>query len=430
MLDIQLLRKDGPATADKLARRGFTLDLATFEQLEEKRKACQQKTEQLQAERNAAAKAIGKAKAQGEDIAPLLAANNDVGEQLKACVAQLDTIQAELQDFLLRIPNIPDDSVPTGKGEDDNVVLRHWGEPTTLDFTPQDHVAIGEGLGGVDLALAAKLSGARFAVMKGQVAKLHRALIQWMLDTHITAHDYTEAYVPYLVNKDCLIGTGQLPKMAEDMFTIEGEWDLSLIPTAEVPLTNLTREQVLKPEELPIRWVAHTPCFRSEAGSHGKDTKGLIRMHQFEKVELVQIVKPEEGEAALEALTGHAEAILQALKLPYRVMTLCTGDISFAAAKTYDLEVWLPSQDCYREISSCSLFKDFQARRMQTRFKNPGDKKPTYVYTLNGSGLAISRTLVAILENYQQADGTVVIPAVLRPYMHGQTALEKPAKKG
>jgi len=424
MLDIQLLRKDIDAVAAQLARRGYSLDIDQFQHLEAQRKELQKATETLQAERNAAAKAIGQAKARGEDIAPLLAANNDKGEQLKAKSHELDALQNQLDDFLLSIPNMPDSATPDGQSEDDNVEIRIEGQLPSFDFAVKDHMEIGEALGGVDQALSAKLSGARFAVMKGATAKLHRALIQWMLDTHVEKHGYTEAYVPYLVNSKCLYGTAQLPKMGEDLFKIAGDWDLSLIPTAEVPLTNLTREEMLKPDDLPIKWVAHTPCFRSEAGSHGKDTKGLIRMHQFEKVELVQIVKPEEGEAALETLTGHAEAILQALKLPYRVLALCTGDISFASTKTYDLEVWLPSQNCYREISSCSLFKDFQARRMKTRYKDPETGKPVYVYTLNGSGLAISRTLVAILENYQQADGSVVVPEVLRPYMNGLDAIK------
>lgn len=419
MLDIQLLRKDIEAVASQLARRGYNLDIKKFQQLESQRKDIQSATEALQAERNAAAKAIGQAKARGEDIAPLLEANNNKGEELKAKAQELETLQHELDNYLLAIPNMPDVSTPNGANENENVEIRVEGVVPTFAFPVKDHMEIGEALAGVDQALSAKLSGARFAVMKGAVAKLHRALIQWMLDTHVEKHGYTEAYVPYLVNSKCLVGTAQLPKMADDLFKIEGEWDLSLIPTAEVPLTNLTREEVLKAEDLPIKWVAHTPCFRSEAGSHGKDTKGLIRMHQFEKVELVQLVKPEDGEAALETLTGHAEAILKALKLPYRVVALCTGDISFASAKTYDLEVWLPSQNCYREISSCSLFKDFQSRRMMTRYKDAETNKPVYVYTLNGSGLAISRTLVAIMENYQQADASVVIPEVLRPYMNG-----------
>ena len=419
MLDTQLLRKDIDAVASQLAKRGYTLDIAQFQSLEAQRKTLQTETEELQAQRNAASKAIGLAKARGEDIAVLLKAIDDQGELLKAKSQALDVLQEKLDHFLLFIPNIPDHSTPEGKDEHDNVVVRTEGQVPTFNFPVKDHMAIGEGLHGVDQALSAKLSGARFAVMKGAVAKLHRVLIQWMLDTHVEKHGYTEAYVPYLVNSKCLVGTAQLPKMAEDLFKIEGDWDLSLIPTAEVPLTNLTRDEILDIEQLPMKWVAHTPCFRSEAGSSGKDTKGLIRMHQFEKVELVQLVRPEDGMKALETLTSHAEAILKALELPYRVLALCTGDISFASAKTYDLEVWLPSQQCYREISSCSIFKDFQARRMKTRFKDPITKAPVYVYTLNGSGLAISRTLVAILENYQQADGSVVIPQVLRAYMGG-----------
>ena len=419
MLDTQLLRKNIDAVATQLARRGFILDKAQFQLFEAQRKALQTDTEELQAQRNAASKAIGLAKARGEDIAALLKTNDDQGELLKTKSQALEVLQEKFDQFLLSIPNMPDSTTPDGKSEHDNVVVRTEGQVPSFNFAVQDHMAIGEGLDGVDQALSAKLSGARFAVMKGAVAKLHRVLIQWMLDTHVEKHGYTEAYVPYLVNSKCLVGTAQLPKMAEDLFKIEGDWDLSLIPTAEVPLTNLTRDEILNVDQLPMKWVAHTPCFRSEAGSSGKDTKGLIRMHQFEKVELVQLVKPEDGMLALESLTSHAELILKALKLPYRVLALCAGDISFASAKTYDLEVWLPSQQCYREISSCSIFKDFQARRMKTRVKDPKTNTPVYVYTLNGSGLAISRTLVAILENYQQADGSVIIPEVLRSYMGG-----------
>ena len=423
MLDPKLLRADLTAVADKLARRGFTLDTAELEELEERRKAVQVETQGLQAERNARSKSIGKAKAAGEDIAPLLAEVEGLGEQLKARENELATLQDELNGLLMGIPNIPHSSVPDGQGEDENTEIRRWGEPPTFDFEPRDHVDLGEALGLLDFENAAKLTGSRFAVMQGPLARLHRALIQFMLDTHTLQHAYREVYVPYLVNADSLRGTGQLPKFEADLFRMTDEAGYYLIPTAEVPVTNLARDTILEDEQLPLRLTAHTPCFRSEAGSYGKDTRGMIRQHQFEKVELVQLVRPEESYDALEALTGHAEVILQQLELPYRVVTLCTGDIGFSAAKTYDLEVWLPGQQKYREISSCSNFEAFQARRMQARWRNPATGKPELLHTLNGSGLAVGRTLVAIMENGQQADGSIRVPSVLQRYLGDMTLI-------
>ena len=408
MLDPRLLRTDLDNTARLLARRGYQLDTDSFLALEE-----------LQAERNARSKSIGKAKAAGEDIAPLLQEVEGLGEQLKAADEELGTIQDELSDILLGIPNIPHESVPDGRDEADNTEVRRWGEPREFDFEPVDHVDLGERLGLLDFEAAAKLSGSRFCTMQGPLARLHRALIQFMLDTHSRDHGYTEVYVPYLVNSDSLRGTGQLPKFEEDLFAMQGDPGLYLIPTAEVPVTNLARGEIIEDADMPRRFVAHTPCFRSEAGSYGKDTRGMIRQHQFEKVELVQLVRPSESWDALEALTGHAETILRQLELPYRVVTLCTGDIGFSAAKTYDIEVWLPGQQKYREISSCSNFLDFQARRMQARWRNPETGKPELLHTLNGSGLAIGRTLVAVMENYQQADGSIAVPSALQPYMGG-----------
>jgi seryl-tRNA synthetase len=419
MLDPRLLRTDLDNTARLLARRGYTLDTESFLALEEQRKALQVRTQELQAERNARSKSIGKAKAAGEDIAPLLQEVEGLGEQLKAADEELGTIQDELGDILLGIPNIPHASVPDGRDEADNTEVRRWGEPREFDFEPADHVDLGERLGLLDFEAAAKLSGSRFCTMQGPLARLHRALIQFMLDTHSRDHGYTEVYVPYLVNSDSLRGTGQLPKFEEDLFAMQGDPGLYLIPTAEVPVTNLARGEIIEDAAMPRRFVAHTPCFRSEAGSYGKDTRGMIRQHQFEKVELVQLVRPSESWDALEALTGHAETILRQLELPYRVVTLCTGDIGFSAAKTYDIEVWLPGQQKYREISSCSNFLDFQARRMQARWRNPDTGKPELLHTLNGSGLAIGRTLVAVMENYQQADGSIAVPPVLQPYMGG-----------
>ncbi|MEZ8143136.1 serine--tRNA ligase [Enterovibrio norvegicus FF-33] len=427
MLDSKLLRTELDATAEKLARRGFKLDVDTLRDLEEKRKSLQVRTEELQAERNSRSKSIGQAKAKGEDIQPLLAEVENLGDELNKAKAELSELQNELNTIVQMVPNVADDAVPVGKDESENVEISVWGEPKTYDFEVKDHVDLGEMSGGLDFASAVKLSGSRFIVMKGQMARLHRAIAQFMLDLHTTEHGYTEMYVPYLVNADSLFGTGQLPKFGEDLFhtqpaTEEGV-GMSLIPTAEVPLTNMVRDTIVDEADLPIRMTAHTPCFRSEAGSYGRDTRGLIRMHQFDKVELVQIVKPEDSMAALEELTGHAEKVLQLLNLPYRKVILCTGDMGFGAAKTYDLEVWVPAQNTYREISSCSNMTDFQARRMQARFRRKAEKKPELLHTLNGSGLAVGRTMVAILENYQLEDGRIEVPEVLRPYMGGLTQI-------
>ena len=419
MLDPRLLRSELDTVRQQLARRGFTLDTDILQALESRRKTIQVETQELQAERNSRSKGIGKAKAAGEDIAPLLQAVEGLGEQLKAKELQLSQLQDELNDILMGIPNLPHATVPDGKGEEDNPVLRLWGEPPVFDFEPRDHVDLGERLGQLDFETASKLTGSRFSVIQGPLARLHRALIQFMLDTHTREHGYTEVYVPYLVNADSLRGTGQLPKFEEDLFKTSGESDYYLIPTAEVPVTNLVRDSIVEAEHMPLRYTAHTPCFRSEAGSYGKDTRGMIRQHQFEKVEMVQLVAPQTSYQALEQLTGHAETILQKLGLPYRVVTLCTGDIGFSAAKTYDLEVWLPGQQKYREISSCSNFEAFQARRMQARWRNPETGKPELLHTVNGSGLAVGRTLVAIMENYQQANGTIRVPDALQPYMGG-----------
>jgi seryl-tRNA synthetase len=423
MLDPRLIRNQLDETAVRLAARGFKLDTARIAALEAERKEVQVRTQALQNERNTRSKAIGKAKAAGEDIAPLMAEVADLGEQLKQGEARLEALQAELNDILLGVPNIPHASVPAGKDENDNLEVRRWGEPRSFAFTPRDHVDVGDGLGLLDFETAAKIAGARFAVMSGALARLHRALIHFMLDLHTGEHGYTETYVPYLVNADSLLGTGQLPKFEADLFKMSGEQNYYLIPTAEVPVTNIVRDVIVEADAMPRRFVAHTPCFRSEAGSYGKDTRGMIRQHQFEKVELVQVVRPEESYAALEQLTGHAETVLQRLGLPYRVMALCGGDIGFSAAKTYDLEVWLPGQQKYREISSCSNFEDFQARRLQARWRNPATGKPELVHTLNGSGLAVGRTLVAIMENYQEADGRVRVPEVLLPYMGGLSVI-------
>jgi seryl-tRNA synthetase len=419
MLDPRLLRSDPQAVAIQLARRGFRLDTGALQALEERRKTIQIETQQLQAERNARSKQIGKTKAAGEDIAPLLKEVEGLGEKLRDCAQQLDGVQQELNAIQLGIPNLPHETVPDGKGEEDNPEIRRWGQPTRFDFEPKDHVDLGEGLGLLDFEAAAKLTGTRFSVIQGPLARLHRALIQFMLDTHTREHGYREVYVPYLVNADSLRGTGQLPKFEADLFKTCGEMEYYLIPTAEVPVTNLVRDTIVEADTLPLRFAAHTPCFRSEAGSYGKDTRGMIRQHQFEKVEMVQVVRPQDSWDTLETLTGHAEAILQKLGLPYRVVALCTGDIGFSAAKTYDLEVWLPGQQKYREISSCSNFVDFQARRMQARWRNPDTGKPELLHTLNGSGLAVGRTLVAVMENYQQADGNIRVPEVLRPYLAG-----------
>jgi seryl-tRNA synthetase len=419
MLDPRLLRNNLQATAEQLARRGFQLDTVAISELEERRKQLQVESQELQNERNSRSKSIGRAKAAGEDIQPLLAEVAELGDRLKASQEALGAVQAELSEITLGIPNIPHESVPDGRDEADNREERRWGEPRQFDFEAKDHVDLGDASGLLDFEAAARLTGSRFAVMAGPLARMHRALIQFMLDTHTTEHGYTETYVPYMVNADSLRGTGQLPKFEEDLFKLCGESGYYLIPTAEVPVTNLIRDQIIEADYMPRKWVAHTPCFRSEAGSYGKDTRGMIRQHQFEKVELVQAVPAGRSFEALEELTGHAEAILQRLELPYRVVTLCTGDIGFSSTKTYDLEVWLPGQGKYREISSCSNFVDFQARRLQARWRNPETGKPELVHTLNGSGLAVGRTLVAVMENYQQADGSILVPEVLRVYMGG-----------
>ncbi|WP_455211306.1 serine--tRNA ligase [Kaarinaea lacus] len=421
MLDPKLFRTELDATLQQLARRGFTLDAQRLTALESERKAIQVQTQDLQNERNTRSKAIGKAKAQGEDIQPLLAAVADLGDKLKAAEERLNAIQGELNDILLGVPNIPHDSVPEGSREEDNVEVRQWGEPTAFSFEPKDHVDVGEASGFMSFELAAKIAGSRFNVLTGPMARLHRALAQFMLDLHTQEHGYTETYVPYIVNADSLQGTGQLPKFEEDLFKLVSEQAYYLIPTAEVPVTNIVRDSIQ--ETLPLKFVCHTPCFRSEAGSYGKDTRGMIRQHQFDKVELVQIVDPKDSYEALEELTSHAERVLQLLELPYRVMALCAGDMGFSAAKTYDLEVWLPGQQRYREISSCSNFEDFQARRMKARYRDAESGKPQLVHTLNGSGLAVGRALVAVLENYQQQDGNVRIPDKLQPYMGGQQLL-------
>ncbi len=423
MLDPKLLRSDPARVAAQLARRHVVLDVAAFSALEERRKAAQMDADRLRAERNAGAKAVGHAKAKGLDVADLLARGEALGAELHHVTQRLDVIQAELTALQMALPNVLDDSVPDGRDEASNVEVRRWGTVRQFNFEPKDHVALGEPLG-MDFEAAARISGARFVVMTGPLAKLHRALIQFMLNLHVDSHGYREAYVPYLVHALALEGTGQLPKFEQDLFAVRGDPGFYLIPTAEVPVTNLLRDRIVEAAALPIKYVAHTPCFRSEAGSAGRDTRGMIRQHQFEKVELVQIVRPEDSYAALEALTEHAEAVLKALELPYRVVALCSGDVGFAAAKTYDLEVWMPSQNCYREISSCSNFEAFQARRLQARWRNPTTGKPELLHTLNGSGVAVGRALVAILENCQQADGSVIIPKPLLPYMGGADVLQ------
>lgn len=428
MLEIQQLRTDLDTVTRQLAKRGYTFPAEAFNTLEAERKTIQTQTQELQAQRNAASKKIGNAKSKGEDVSAIMAEVAHLGDALKQAETQLEQIQNSLQKILLEVPNLPHDSVPEGKNEEYNQQIRRWGEPRQFDFAIKDHVSIGEGLGLLDFETATKLSGARFSLMKGGLARLHRALAQFMLDTHTQEHGYIETYVPYLVNQESLRGTGQLPKFEEDLFAVNaGGAENStanhspafhLIPTAEVPITNMVRDEIVPLQSLPLKYVAHTPCFRSEAGSYGRDTRGLIRQHQFDKVELVHIVHPDQSYEALEQLVGHAEKILQKLALPYRVMALCTGDMGFSAAKTYDIEVWLPAQNTYREISSCSNCEAFQARRMQARFRNENGK-PALLHTLNGSGLAVGRTLVAVLENYQNADGSVAIPEVLRPYMNG-----------
>ena len=423
MLDQKLLRNNLQEVADKLAKKGFKLDVVKLNSLEESRKQLQIDTENLQSERNSKSKEIGKLKAQGQDTTGIMAAVSAFGTQLDDKKAQLKQVQDHLNTMFMEMPNIPHDSVPQGTDEEDNQEVLVWGEKPNFSFTIKDHVDLGEALGGLDFGAAIKVTGARFMVLKGQLARLHRALIQFMLNSHIQDHDYEEVYVPYLVNADSLRGTGQLPKFEEDLFKVPGERDLYLIPTAEVPVTNLVRDEIIDAGALPLRFTCHTPCFRSEAGSHGRDTRGLVRQHQFEKVEMVQMVRPSDSTAALEELTGHAENILKSLGLAYRKVILCGGDLGFSAVKTYDLEVWLPGQDKYREISSCSNMGDFQARRMQARWRNPETGKPELLHTLNGSGLAVGRTLLAILENYQQQDGSIVVPEVLAPYMGGITVL-------
>ena len=415
MIDPKLLRTELDTVAEKLAKRGYELDKAFWQQVEEQRKSIQVKTEELQAKKNAGAKQIGLMKRNGENTDALMAEMATISSEMKQAEDALKALQDKILAAALTIPNLPDDSVPVGKDENDNVEMRRWGEPRQFDFEVKDHSDLGENLGLLDFEMAAKLTGSRFSVLKGQLAKLNRALIAFMLTTHTDKYGYTEMYVPYMVNADSLLGTGQLPKFEEDLFKLRGEKEYYLIPTSEVPLTNSVRDKILDPEALPIKVTAHTPCFRSEAGSAGRDTRGLIRQHQFEKVEMVQIVHPETSMQALEDMTGQAEYILQQLGLPYRVIVLCGGDMGFGAVKTYDIEVWLPSQTTYREISSCSNCGDFQARRMQARVKD--GKKTELVHTLNGSGLAVGRTLLAIMENYQNADGTITVPEVLRPYM-------------
>ena len=425
MLDPKRIRTEPQAIASLLKIKKFDLDVDRLLALDEKRRALQLETETLQNERNSRSKSIGKAKAAGEDVSEILNSMESIKSDLESKKELLNQIQSEFNDYVMGVPNTPDESVPAGSDESDNLEVSTWGTPRQFDFEVQDHTELGEALAqGLDFASAVKLTGTRFVVMKGNTARLHRALVQFMLNLHTDTHGYTELNVPYMVNKDSLYGTGNLPKFEADLFKLTSEQEYYLIPTAEVPVTNLVRDEIVEASEMPLRFACHTPCFRSEAGSYGKDTKGMIRQHQFEKVELVQIVKPSDSNDALEELTGHAEAVLQALDLPYRKVLLCGGDMGFSSAKTYDLEVWIPSQNCYREISSCSVFTDYQARRMQARWRNPETGKPELVHTVNGSGLAVGRTLVAVFENYQQADGRIKIPDVLKPYMNGLEYLE------
>lgn len=417
MLDPKLVRSEPEIVAGKLSQRGFVLDVERIKVLEEQRKALQIETEQLQNERNIRSKNIGKAKAAGEDIEPLLKEVESFKNQLEEKKQALNEVQDAFDTILHAMPNLLDDKVPPGKDETANVEVRCWGEPGQYDFEIKDHLDLGEQSGGLDFSRAVKITGSRFVLMRGEIARLHRALIQFMLNLHSEQHAYTEVYVPYMVNKDTLFGTGQLPKFEEDLFKLEGEQEYYLIPTAEVPVTNIMRDEIINESDLPLKYVCHTPCFRSEAGSYGKDTRGMIRQHQFEKVELVQIVKADDSERAHEELTAHAEKVLQLLNLPYRTVVLCAGDTGFGAKLTYDIEVWLPGQNAYREISSCSNYGDFQARRMQTRWRNAESGKPELVHTINGSGLAVGRTLLAVLENYQNSDGSVTVPDVLRPFM-------------
>jgi seryl-tRNA synthetase len=428
MLDSKLLRTATEEVAKGLAKRGYVLDVTKIQALEEKRKAIQIKTENLQSERNSISKGIGKAKQAGEDVTPMMQAVENIKQQLVGAETELASIQAEWDEFVKAIPNMPANEVPEGKSDEDNVEVRRWGTPREFNFTVKDHVDLGAELGGLDFETATKITGTRFAVLRGSLARLHRALAQFMLETHTGEHGYEEVNVPFIVNRDSLFGTGQLPKFEEDLFKLTDDREFYLIPTAEVPVTNIYRDEIVEETQLPIKLVCHSPCFRSEAGSYGRDTRGMIRQHQFEKVELVKFVKPEESDAALEALVVHAEAILQKLGLPHRTVILCGGDIGFSSAKTYDIEVWVPSQNKYREISSCSSFRDFQARRMMARYRSKETGKPELLHTLNGSGLAIGRTLLAVMENYQQADGSILIPEVLRPYMGGQAVLA-PVKK-
>jgi seryl-tRNA synthetase len=423
VIDPKLLRSDPDAVARNLARRGFKLDVEALKALEEKRKPYQVESDRVRSERNANAKAVGMAKGKGQDVAPLIAKGEQLTQELAQAEANLVAVQEELEHWQLGLPNLLHESVPEGLDETANVEVRRWGEPRKFSFKPKDHIEVGEKLGGLDFEAAARISGSRFVVMKGHVARLHRALAQFMLDLHTGEHGYSEVYVPYMVQKQALLGTGQLPKFEQDLFAVRGEQGFYLIPTAEVPVTNLVREQIVPAEQLPLKYVCHTPCFRSEAGAAGKDTRGMIRNHQFDKVELVQIVRPADSYAALEELTANAEEVLRRLEIPYRVVALCGGDIGFGSAKTYDLEAWLPAQDKYREISSCSNFEAFQARRMQARWRNPDGGKPEPVHTLNGSGLAVGRALVAVLENYQYEDGSVGVPQVLRPYLGGREVL-------
>ncbi|MCP4469834.1 MAG: serine--tRNA ligase [Gammaproteobacteria bacterium] len=424
MLDSKLLRSDLESVVEKLKVKNFVFDVDAFRELEEQRKVLQVSTQELQSERNTRSRAIGAAKAGGENIQPLLDEVASLGDKLKSAESELGGLQMKLDELLQGVPNVPHDSVPAGDSEDDNIEVSHWGEPPGFDFEVRDHIDLGEALGGMDFERAARISGSRFVTMTGPLVTLQRALIQFMINQHVQEHGYTEAYAPYLVNEATLFGTGQMPKFKQDLFHIESEnHDLYLIPTAEVPVTNFVADSILEAEQLPLKFVAHTPCFRSEAGSYGRDTRGMIRQHQFEKVELVHISKPDDSMAALENLTGHAETILQLLGLAYRKVILCGGDLGFTSTKTYDLEVWLPGQNTYREISSCSNMTDFQARRMKARWRNPETGKPELVHTLNGSGLAIGRTLIAIMENYQQADGSIRIPEPLQPYLHGMTEI-------
>lgn len=425
MLDPKLVRSNIEDIAQKLSIKKYKFDIERFAMLEDKRKSIQTKTEELQNERNTRSKSIGKAKASGEDIAPLIAEMDEIGNKLESAKAELKAVQDELNNIFAGMPNLPDSEVPAGESEDDNVEVRKWGEPLKFDFEAKDHIALGEKSKLMDFETASKLTGSRFVVLRGQLARLHRALAQFMLDTHTTENGYEEAYLPYIVNSDSLFGTGQLPKFEEDLFKLHADRDFYLIPTAEVPATNIVRDEIIDANQLPLKFVCHTPCFRSEAGSYGRDVKGMIRQHQFDKVEMVQIVKPEDSDSALDAITSHAEGILQKLELPYRLVLLCGGDLGFSAAKTFDIEVWLPGQDTYREISSCSNTRDFQARRMQARWRNPESNKPQLVHTLNGSGLAVGRTMIAVMENHQQEDGSIKIPEVLVPYMGGLTVINE-----